>query len=68
MDPLAVVPVQMGCKIFVKLCQIISERIKLVVGGNLGDGLSFFECFENDLGLEGGTILFSHGRVVSTLF
>lgn len=33
-----------------------------MLGGNLGDGIGFFGCFQNDLGLEGGTVLFSHGR------
>jgi hypothetical protein len=36
--------------------------VKLMLGSNLGDGLGFFERFQDDLGLESSGILFSHGR------
>ena len=39
-------------------------RMKLMLGRDLGDGLDFFERFQDDLGLERGSILFSHGRWV----
>jgi len=37
-------------------------RVKLMLGSDLGDGLGFFERFQDDLGLESGRILFPHGR------
>ena len=36
--------------------------VKLMLGRNLGDGLDFFERFQDDLGLESSRIMFSHGR------
>ena len=37
-------------------------RMDLMVGGDLGDSLGFFQGFQDDLGLESSRILFSHGR------
>ncbi len=36
--------------------------MKLMLGRDLGDSFGFFKRFKDDLGLERGIILFSHGR------